>query len=488
MNLRSDGGSPVVRPVPVLRFLIGSWRRPSGDNGAMGSPHGDQESCAPVVLEENRQNMKRTLLAMAASVAILVAACGSSSTPAPASAGPTASTAAGGSQTPASQTPASAAPVAGTAVLSGWQSSPSEGNALTKTLLGFQASHPDIKVDYQPVAGDYPAVMATKFASADVPDVFYVNADYAQQWITEGFLAPLDDYVAKDAAFGADQFFEGYESVFKGTDGKTYGFAKDGNTIGMAYNSAIVTTAPKTLDELITAAKALKGKNDLKAPICLNAGLDRGLAFLYAQGGSLLSEDGKSSAITSDKSKAAVQWYMDLFKDGLGMTASDMGAGWCGEALGKKSAAIIFEGGWLDPFMGDTFPDVKYTWDQLPTGSSGSPVTISFTVSYSIGADSKNKDQGWALLSYLTGKDGMTTWTEGGVALPSRKDVPTPKGKDVLAASSAFAKPGSGFMAGWPDVQKAFQDAFTAQIQGKKFDAAPVIAATDAAITKALSQ
>ena len=179
---------------------------------------------------------------------------------------------------------------------------------------------------------------------------------------------------------------------------------------------------------------------------------------------------------------------MDLFKNGIGMTASDMGAGWCGEALGKKSAAIAFEGGWVDPFMTETFPDVKYAWAQIPTGSSGKPVTISFTVSYSIGADSKNKDQGWALLSYLAGKDGMTTWTEGGVALPSRKDVPTPKGKEILAASSEFARPGSGFMPGWPEVQKAFQDAFTSQIQAKTFDAGPVISATDAAIQKALAQ
>ena len=70
----------------------------------------------------------------------------------------------------------------------------------------------------------------------------------------------------------------------------------------------------------------------------------------------------------------------------------------------------------------------------MPTGTSGSPVTISYTVSYSMGADSKNKDQGWVLLSYLTGKEGMTMWTAGGVALPSRKDVPTPAGKDVLAS------------------------------------------------------
>jgi ABC-type glycerol-3-phosphate transport system substrate-binding protein len=149
---------------------------------------------------------------------------------------------------------------------------------------------------------------------------------------------------------------------------------------------------------------------------------------------------------------------------------------------------MTFEGGWLDPFMTSTYPDIKYTWAEMPTGSSGSPVTISFTVSYSIGADSANKDQAWVLLTYLTGKDGMAKWTEGGVALPARKDVPTPKGKDILAKGSAYARPGSGFMPGYVDVQKAFQDAFTAEIQNKTYDATKVVDATKAAIDKALSQ
>ena len=150
--------------------------------------------------------------------------------------------------------------------------------------------------------------------------------------------------------------------------------------------------------------------------------------------------------------------------------------------------AITFEGGWLDPYMASTFPDIRYGWAEMPTGSSGSPVTISYTVSYSIGADSVNKDQAFVLLTYLAGKDGMEKWTAGGVALPSRRDVPIPAGKDVLAKGSDYARPGSGFMPGYVDVQKAFQDAFTAQIQGKTYDAGPVVDATRAAIDKALSQ
>jgi multiple sugar transport system substrate-binding protein len=440
--------------------------------------------------------MRRSALAVGVVVCLIVSACSSSTS------SPSASTN-GGASPPAASNGGSASPggspgassggaydptaITGPAVLSGWQSSPAEGNALTQTVLGFQSAYPNIKVDYEPVAGDYPTVMATNFASHNVPDVFYVDASYAQQWIDQGFLQPLDDYVAK-SGFDTSQFFPGYASIFKGSDGKTYGFAKDGNTIAMAYNSAIVTTVPTTMDDLVTLAKSLKGTNGLKAPICLNPGLDRGLAFLYAQGGSLVSDDGKTEQIDSAASKTAVQWYMDLFKDGLGMTASDMGDDWCGTSLGKKHAAITFEGGWLDPAMTSTYPDVKYSWAVMPTGSSGSPVTISYTVSYSMGADSKNKDQGWVLLSYLTGKDGMTDWTKGGVALPSRKDVPIPQGKDVLASEAAYAKPGSGFMPAYADVQKAFQDAFTNEIQKKSYNADPVITATAAAITKALSQ
>jgi multiple sugar transport system substrate-binding protein len=435
--------------------------------------------------------MRSRLLVLVSTAAVVVGACSGGSSPSP-------SSPAGGGESPGASSGASApasasasAPAAtinatGDVTLSGWQSTGAEGKAVEDTVAAAKTALPDLNITYQPIAGDYKTQMATKIASGDVPDVFYVDASYALEWADQGYLEPLDDYISK-TGYDTSQFFDGYLSVFKGSDGKLYGLPKDGNTIAMAYSTDLVSTAPTTMDDLMSMAESLKGKSGLKAPMCLNPGLDRGLAFLYAQGGSLLSDDGQSAQIDTDASKAAVQWYMDLFKNGLGMTASDMGDDWCGTALGKGHAAIIFEGGWLDPAMSSTYPDVKYQWAQMPTGSSGQPVTISFTVSYAIGADAKNKDGAWALLSWLTGPEGMKTWTEGGVALPSRKDVPIPKGKEVLANESSFAKPGSGFMPSYDAVQKAFQDAFTAQIQKKTFDAGPVVEATKAAIDKALN-
>src|SRR6185295_14353106 len=133
---------------------------------------------------------------------------------------------------------------------------------------------------------------------------------YAPEWIDQGFLEPLDDYIAK-AGIDTSQFYDGYLSIFKGKDGKIYGLPKDGKALGMAYNTAIVTAAPETMEELVTAATALKGQNGLKAPMCLNPGLDRGLAFIYAQGGSIVSDDGKTNTADSPATKTAVQWYLD---------------------------------------------------------------------------------------------------------------------------------------------------------------------------------
>src|SRR4029079_1283801 len=98
-----------------------------------------------------------------------------------------------------------------------------------------------------------------------------------------------------------------------------------------------------------------------------------------------------------------------------------------------------FGGELCAPGMRSTYPAVKYTWGAFPQGSSGKPETISSTAAYAIGAASANQDQAWALLESMPGVPRMTKWPSGGVALPSRSDVPTPQGKDVLVKQAPDA-------------------------------------------------
>jgi multiple sugar transport system substrate-binding protein len=432
--------------------------------------------------------MRRTLPAIAMMAMLIVGACGGGGggTAAPPASSP-AATSPGASPEPSGSPSTGFDPmtISGDITLAGWDTGNVEATTLQTVLDAFQTKYPNIKVTLEPVA-DYPTVMITRLASGDAPDLFYVNAEVAPDWIDQGVLQELSTW-ATERGFDTSAFYPAYLEPFTGEDGKLYGFPKDGNTIAMATNTDLVQTAPTTFDELVTAAQGLKGQGSLKAPMCLNSGLDRGLAFIYLEGGSLVSPDGTAAAIDAPESVAAVQKYLDLFKDGLGDTAANMGDGWCGDSLGKGNAAITFEGGWLDPFMTTTYPDIKYSWAEMPEGTGGK-ATISYTVSYSIGVDSDQKDAAWVLLTYLTGPEGMAEWTKGGVANPSRSDVPPAAGKEVLVAGSEYAKPGAGFIKGYPDIQKAFQDAFTAELENKTYSADAVVAATKSALDQFVGQ
>jgi len=89
--------------------------------------------------------MRRQLLAALAALTIVVTACGGSATSSPSQAAPSAAASAASASASAAA-PASAAAsaspagfdanaISGPVVLSGWQSSPAEGNALTQALL-----------------------------------------------------------------------------------------------------------------------------------------------------------------------------------------------------------------------------------------------------------------------------------------------------------------------------------------------------------------
>ena len=169
--------------------------------------------------------------------------------------------------------------------------------------------------------------MITKISAGEVPDLFYVNAEYAPEWIDQGFLEPLDDYIAKSGLrhepvlrwLPVDLQGQGREDL-RPAEGRQH--HRDGLQQRPRDGSR-----RRRWTSWSRRPRGSRAQGDLTAPICLNPGLDRGLAFLYAQGGELVNADGTASAIDTEASKAAVQWYLDLFKNGLGMTAADMGSG-----------------------------------------------------------------------------------------------------------------------------------------------------------------
>jgi multiple sugar transport system substrate-binding protein len=326
-----------------------------------------------------------------------------------------------------------------TVTLSGWSSSPEENALLTDVVATFNRTHPNIKVDYTIIQGDYPTAMTARFAAHNPPDVFYVDSSKFPEWQRQGVLQPLNSYIKK-SKYNTTAFIPGLLNAFKA--GKTmYGFPKDWSPLAMEVNLSMLTTAavkvPTTWAQLRSVAQKLASSNAVPngKPICLPADWARMLPFIYQNKASLAS-------IQSPAAAAAVNFYVGLIKSGLAATPDKLGAGWCGEALGKQTAAIIFEGNWVLPYMKSTFSQVRYGAFPMVKGKTGG--NLGFTVSYSMAKDAKNKQAAWTLLSWLTGNVGQKLWISKGLALPSRTDLKPVGGRKAFIAAAPYVH-GWGF-------------------------------------------
>ena len=333
--------------------------------------------------------------------------------------------------------------------LAGWSSGPDEDTLLQQVVNTFNSTHPSIHADLSIINGDYGTAMTARFAAHTPPDVFYVDSSVAGSWIKQGVLQPLNSYIAS-SKFNTKAFFPKLLGAF--TSGKTvYGFPKDWSPLAMEINKGMLGQAggraPKTWAQLQSVAQTMANKNVVPGgkPICLSADWARMLAFIYQNKGSLAS-------LTSPASIAAVNFYVGLLNKGLAATPDKLGSGWCGEALGKQKAAIIFEGNWVLPYMKSTFPSTQYGVFPMIKNKTGG--NLAFTVSYSMAKDSSNKAAAWTLLSWLTGPVGQKIWVSKGLALPSRSDVKAIGGRGAFLSAAPFAR-------GWGFANPNFANAYT---------------------------
>ena len=94
--------------------------------------------------------------------------------------------------------------------------------------------------------------------------------------------------------------------------------------------------------------------------------------FVTSNGGAFATADYKTATLDTPEVKTMATLVADMFKEKSLVRPADVSAGWCGEAIGKKLAAITTEGGWMVNFMKTTYPDVVWKalansiWSQDP--------------------------------------------------------------------------------------------------------------------------
>jgi multiple sugar transport system substrate-binding protein len=298
---------------------------------------------------------------------------------------------------------------------------------LMKTLVAeFNAANPDVEAVYEPVPGAYYAKLLTMLVSRTAPDVFYLDVVEFRPFLAKDVLLPLDGFVAKSAATRRERFIPALWDAFT-RDGHVFGVAKDFNAMALFYNKHYFDAAGLAypdaswdLGRFREAAKALTREVDGK-PVSgfalTHDNVDRYLPVAKMFGASLYGPDG-SCAIAAPAAVDAMNWYAGLkLKDHAAIYPSEVGSSWTGDAFGRGNVAMAWEGGWLVPYLRETFPKLPYGVAPLPKGPAGRSNFL-FTVAYAIPRTTAHPEAAWRLVEHLTSPEAQARVT---FAIPSRK-------------------------------------------------------------------
>lgn len=310
--------------------------------------------------------------------------------------------------------------------------SPADDALVRQNLDKFQQSHPNIKVSYSPINGDYTTKMRANVASNTVPDVFYLQPNMASEYISNGKLQNLSPYMAHDNV-SPNNYYPSLISPFACTKGQIYGIPKDWNALGVFYNKQMFQsaglTAPSsnwTWTDMQTDAQKLTknpGSPNSVYGISMSPDLSRWGAFLLANGGSVLNKDGTQAAFNNQQGVSSLQYYDSFLKNNSGTLPTGVGAPWNGDAFGKQRVAMAIEGGWLIPYLAQQYSKVQYDIAPLPVAPNGKRANLIYTNAWAAYSGTKHPEAAWELIKYMTGTDVQTSQLNAGFALPTLKSL-----------------------------------------------------------------
>ncbi len=360
--------------------------------------------------------------------------------------------------------------------LTAWSSSDQENKDLQAHIDDFNTANPDIHVTLNYLPGDYATGMQAAFASGDYPDVFYVDSSKFFDWASAGVIADGANQIENPSGI--------YPSLAAGFtyNGDLYCPPKDFSTLALEYNKDLFDaagvaypTADWTWDDLKAAAEKLTttdANGNQILGLITPTDFNRWLPFLYQAGGAIFDANGNPT-LDSDAAKQAIEFYDGLVADGYAGTPDKVDSGWGGEALGKGRAAMDMDGNWIIEFLKSTYPNLNWGVAEMPQGSAGQ-ATMAYTVCYAVGAATKNPDQAWKLVNYLTGEDGEQWVGQKGFGVmptrPSAADAWTQRYGDAMQAFVAGADYAHVWQlpVGFGDLDSTFssaqQQAFAGQI------------------------
>ncbi|MFE0629034.1 extracellular solute-binding protein [Streptomyces sp. NPDC058864] len=323
----------------------------------------------------------------------------------------------------------------GPVTITWWDTSNATNEAPTYEALvaEFEKANPKIKVKYVNVPFDAAQnKFDTAAGSKGAPDVLRSEVGWTPAFAKKSYFVALD---GTDALADKDKF---QASLLKQAqfEGKTYGVPFTTDTLALVYNKKLfqqagIADAPKTWDDLKTAAGTIKKKTGVDG-FWLNTASYYAQPFLYGEGTDMVDTASKKITVNGEAAAKGLKTWQGMFS-GAGLHKADTTAdsyAHIQDAFVNGKVAAIIQGPWeiTNFYKGSAFADKNNLGiAPVPAGSSGSAgaPTGGHNLSVYAGSDKAHQEAAIRFVKFMTSAKSQTQIALKNSTLPTRSDAYT---------------------------------------------------------------
>jgi N,N'-diacetylchitobiose transport system substrate-binding protein len=303
--------------------------------------------------------------------------------------------------------------------------SPAVQSVLKGYGTSFQAAHPGTKinVEFVPWAQAHDK-FTTAIAGGKTPDVAEMGTTWTPEFADQGAF----EEVAKPAPGKYVSSLIDAATL----NGKVWGKPWYAGSRALLYRKDVLKKAgvqpPKTWDEMLAAAKAIKAKVPGIYPTGYTGLTEHMyLPTIWQAGGQIATQSGKSwtSDLNTPQAVKAIQYYADIYKQGLTPKAA---IGWeepdAQTAFTNGDIAMLVAGGWGYNAIIAAKPGMKSKIgvELEPAGPSGKDTAFAGGSHLVVFKGSKNTDLANAFVDYMLQPANLNKFTSGVGFLPGTVD------------------------------------------------------------------
>ena len=369
---------------------------------------------------------KKVLAAILSSAMMLSALTGCAAAPAAPAAAPAAEPAAE-AEAPAEEAAEETAPAAegeGVVITFGAWGNDHDNEAFLKMAEGVENVVPGVKgvelITYASTS-DFWNNIPSQVAAGTAPDLVLPTNENVFEYIDGGLYQPFNDDIVDLSNIG-----ESALNVWT-VDGQLYGIPIDAQPTCLLINLDLFKELgytedqiPKSWDEVRAISEAVSDPENNFYGMCINVGsLFHVTQIVQGFGG----DWGNGATINSAENAEAVQWVIDMFKDGLAVNPSQLGDDWDGTTFATGKALMTTGGVWYFGQMSAAAPDTNYIAVPIPYKTEDKHSSSLHSDAIIMLSSCQHPDLATQVAAYMARNEAQEIRAQGTGSIPSNPEL-----------------------------------------------------------------